>query len=102
MRGPAFSVGEVHPHSHLTTMQAEHRVKEAARTEKQLDELRGRWEALKRAVPQVGRRLASAGTCSVGPVEAAASTAAHQHAASLPRLRCTVAGAGVDQGGTGS
>lgn len=41
----------------LPTMQAEHRVKEAARTEKQLDELRGRWEALKRAGPQVGMQV---------------------------------------------
>ena len=31
----------------------EHRVKEAARTDKQLDDIRTRWEALKKAAPQV-------------------------------------------------
>jgi hypothetical protein len=31
----------------------EHRFKEAARTDRQLDETRTRWEALKKAAPQV-------------------------------------------------
>lgn len=56
--------------------QAEHRVKEAARTDKQLEELHGRWQALKKAAPQVGRgtfEAAAAARCVVPSLPCAAT-----------------------------
>jgi hypothetical protein len=38
---------------------AEHRFKDAARTERQLEDLRHRWDAVKKAAPQVGSRPAA-------------------------------------------
>jgi dynein heavy chain len=64
------------------TLQAEHRIKDAAKTEKQLEELRGRWEALKRAVPQVGAQ----GWAAVGW---AAKLPLFDRFCSEAELRCT-------------
>lgn len=60
------------------TLAGEHRVKEAARIDRQLEELRGRWEALKKAAPQVGG-LGAGGSCAPGPAASLARSLASMH-----------------------